>query len=231
MPLAKTLKKSVVLVSGGLDSAVTAAVAKAAGRVAFMHANYGQRTETRELKAFSAIADHYGVKERLVVDLGFLRDIGGSALTDKTIAVPKGLPKAKKTPMVPVTYVPFRNAILLSIATSWAEAIGAMAVYIGAVEEDSSGYPDCRKKFIDGFNRVVALGTRPETRIRIKSPLIRLRKSAIVKKGVKLKAPLHLTWSCYTDSELACGECESCFLRLRGFEEAGESDPISYKRR
>lgn len=227
----KTLKKSVVLLSGGLDSAVTTAVATAAGRVAFMHVNYGQRTEARELKAFNAIANHYGAKERLVVDLGFLRDIGRSALTDETIAVPKGLPKTTvRALIVPVTYVPFRNAVLLSIAVSWAETIGASAVYIGAVEEDSSGYPDCRREFIEGFNGVVQLGTKPETRIKIKAPLIKLKKSAIVKKGIKLKAPLHLTWSCYTDSLLACGECESCLLRLRGFKEAGVKDPISYKR-
>ncbi len=221
------MRNAVVLLSGGLDSTVAAAVAVSKhgpAHVALLHVNYGQRTEARELAAFSAIADHYGVDERLVADISYLKEIGGSALTDTGIEVPTG----GITEGIPVTYVPFRNAHLLSIAISWAEVLGARGVYIGAVEEDSSGYPDCREEFFRAFERAAALGTRPGAKVNIMTPLIHLKKSEIVKKGVELGAPLELTWSCYRDSLTACGECDSCLLRLKGFREAGVKDPIAY---
>ncbi len=224
---------AIVLVSGGMDSCVCAAIAHSEYRIAFLHVNYGQRTEARELRAFNEIADYYNVKERLSVSLEHLRIIGGSALTDATIPVPdagssqSALPTSHST--IPITYVPFRNAHLLSIATSWAEVIGAKKIFIGAVEEDSSGYPDCRETFYQAFNKVIEIGTKPETRVEIVTPLIHMKKSEIVKKGAELAAPLHLTWSCYQNSEKACGRCESCALRLKGFREAGVKDPIPYE--
>jgi 7-cyano-7-deazaguanine synthase len=224
---------AIILVSGGMDSCVCAAIANSEYRIAFLHVNYGQRTEARELRAFNEIADHYKVKERLSVSLEHLRMIGGSALTDATIPVPDAgsSDSALRTPhsAIPITYVPFRNAHLLSIATSWAEVIGAKKIFIGAVEEDSSGYPDCRETFYQAFNKVIEMGTKPETRVEIMTPLIHMRKSEIVKKGAELDAPLHLTWSCYQNSEKACGRCESCALRLKGFKEAGVKDPIPYE--
>jgi 7-cyano-7-deazaguanine synthase len=219
--------KSVVLLSGGLDSTVTAAIAVENGPSAFLHVNYGQRTEKRELTSFNAIAGHYGIEKRLVADISYLKDIGGSALTDRSIEVPATGLDSKE---IPVTYVPFRNAHLLSIAVSWAEVIGAKEVYIGAVEEDSSGYPDCREEFFRSFEETARLGTKPSARIRIVTPLIHMRKAGIVRKGIELGAPLNLTWSCYKDETLACGECDSCRLRLRGFKEAGEIDPIPYRK-
>ncbi len=218
------MKRSVALLSGGLDSAVTAAIAAGKGRCTFVHVNYGQRTEDRELKAFKDIVRHYGV-ESLVADMPHLKKVGGSALTDKRIEVPKGKLKRRG---IPVTYVPFRNAQFLSAAVSVAEAIGANEVYIGAVEEDSSGYPDCREAFFKAFEKAVSHGAKKKG-IKIRTPLIHKRKAEIVRLGVKLKAPLHLTWSCYKDSARACGQCDSCLLRLRGFEEAGVEDPIPYK--
>jgi len=222
------MRKVIVLLSGGLDSAVTAAIAiskEGAENAAFLHVNYGQRTEARELRSFNEISDHYGVEKRLVADISYLKEIGGSALTDESIDVPAHC----NSDGVPVTYVPFRNAHLLSIAVSWAEVLSATEVYIGAVEEDSSGYPDCREGFFSAFGAAVSLGTRPGAGISIITPLIHMRKSEIVKKGVALKAPLHLTWSCYRDSLLACGVCDSCALRLRGFSGAGQTDPIPYR--
>ncbi len=216
---------SIVLVSGGLDSAVAAAIAARQGPVAFLHANYGQRTQRRELAAFNALADHYKIEKKLVVDLAYLAAIGGSALTDPEIEMPVGNLEKEG---VPDTYVPFRNAQLLSIAASWAEAIGAGSVYIGAVEEDSSGYPDCTEDFFKAFNKVVEAGTRPETCITIKTPLIHLTKKDIVTQGAELNAPLELTWSCYRNDQVACGLCDSCLLRLRGFKEAGIEDRIIY---
>ncbi|MCK4739565.1 MAG: 7-cyano-7-deazaguanine synthase QueC [Deltaproteobacteria bacterium] len=218
---------SVVLTSGGLDSALTATIAKQEGDLALLHANYGQRTEARELKSFHDLADHLGAKERLVIDLSFLKVIGGSALTDDEIEVPLGDIKSKE---IPITYVPFRNAHFLSAGISWAEVLGASSVFIGAVEEDGSGYPDCRDAFFDSFEESASLGTRPETKILIKRPLIKMRKKDIVELGLRINAPFHLTWSCYKDSLLACGECDSCLLRLRGFEEAGVGDKIKYKK-
>jgi len=223
---------AIILVSGGMDSCVTAALANEEYRLAFLHVNYGQRTEARELAAFKDVADFYHADKRLIVSLEHLKVIGGSALTDDSIPVPEigSQQSAIQNPKsaIPITYVPFRNAHLLSIATSWAEVIGAAKIFIGAVEEDSSGYPDCRETFYQAFNKVIETGTRPETRIEIVTPLIHMKKSEIVKRGVALGAPLHLTWSCYQNSEKACGRCESCTLRLKGFREAGVKDPIPY---
>ncbi|MEK6700233.1 MAG: 7-cyano-7-deazaguanine synthase QueC [Nitrospirota bacterium] len=224
---------AVVLVSGGMDSCVTAAIANQEYRLAFLHVNYGQRTEARELRAFNEIADFYRAEKRLTVSIEHLKVIGGSALTDTNIPIPEtGAPQSTiRNPQsaIPTTYVPFRNAHLLSIATSWAEVIGATKIFIGAVEEDSSGYPDCREKFYRAFNKAIEMGTKPETRIEIVTPLIHMKKSEIVKKGAELGAPLRLTWSCYQASEKACGRCESCALRLKGFNEAGVKDPIPYE--
>ena len=229
-----TQRQAVVLLSGGMDSCVTAAIAcerYGTASVAALHANYGQRTEGRERRAFEEIADFYGIRQRLVVQLDHFRAIGGSALTDQKIAVPEdrlGVPGPHGD--IPVTYVPFRNAHFLSVAVSWAEAIGADAVYIGAVAEDSSGYPDCRPEYYRAFQELVRVGTRPETRIEIATPVITLKKSEIIRRGVELRAPLHLTWSCYQSEDAACGACDSCLLRLRAFAEAGVADPIPYRR-
>lgn len=227
-------ERAIVLVSGGMDSCVTAAIASKECQLALLHVNYGQRTEARELRAFHAIADRFHAGHRLVVSIEHLKVIGGSALTDPAIPVPEIDPSRSAIPdprsAIPSTYVPFRNAHLLAIATSWAEVIGAKRIYIGAVEEDGSGYPDCREVFYEAFNRVIETGTRPETRIVIVTPLIRMTKAEIVRKGVELSAPLELTWSCYQDSDEACGRCESCMLRLKGFREAGIEDPAPYRR-
>ncbi len=218
-------KKAIVLVSGGMDSCVTAAIAYQKYELIFLHANYHQRTEKRELKAFNDIADYYNVKKRITVDLGFLKQVGGSSLTDEKIKVEKAI---QKITGIPSTYVPFRNANILSQAVSWAEVIGAEAVFIGAVEQDSPGYPDCRKVFYDAFNRVVQLGTKPETKIEIITPLIAMKKSEIVKLGTELNAPLHLSWSCYNNEDKACGECSSCVIRIKAFKEAEIKDTIEY---
>jgi len=215
-----------------MDSCVTAALANQLYRLAFLHVNYGQRTEARELRAFNEIAGFYQTEKRLAVSIEHLKVIGGSALTDSRIPVPELQAQHSTLPTstIPVTYVPFRNAHLLSIAVSWAEVIGAAKIFIGAVEEDSSGYPDCREVFYQAFNKAIEMGTKPETRVEIVTPLIHLKKSEIVKKGAELGAPLNLTWSCYQNSEKACGKCESCMLRLKGFREAGVLDPIPYER-
>ena len=221
----------VVLVSGGLDSCVCVAEAARAGDLALLHVNYGQRTEDRELRAFRDIAGHYRVPHtrRLVAGLDHLARIGGSSLLDRAMAVEVGLPDRPARPhAVPSTYVPFRNASMLALGVGWAEVIGARALYIGAVEEDGSGYPDCRAAFFTAFQQVVDLGTGPLTAIAIRTPLIDLDKAAIVRRGLDLGAPLHLTWSCYVDEDHACGRCESCQLRLRGFARAGVTDPIAY---
>lgn len=217
---------AVCLVSGGMDSCVTAAIANDESEaLAFLHVSYGQRTEAREHRAFEEIASHYGVEKRLVVSLEHLAQIGGSSLTDTNIAVRAADLAAQG---IPTSYVPFRNAHLLSIATSWAEVIGATAVYIGAVAEDSSGYPDCRPEFYEAFQQVITRGTKPETKIELKTPVIAMKKSEIVKLGHRLNAPFELTWSCYRESDEACGDCDSCALRLRAFRVAGVSDPITY---
>lgn len=218
--------KAVCLVSGGLDSCVAAAEACQRGfSLAFLHVSYGQRTQQRELQAFHLIADHYGVPYRMSADLEFLAQIGGSALTDRSIALPDG--DLERTE-IPVSYVPFRNGNLLAVAAAWAETLEARYIYVGAVEEDSSGYPDCRQGFFEAFDRAIDLGTRQETRVQTVTPLIHSSKKEIVLRGIELRAPLELTWSCYKDEEVACGRCDSCLLRLRGFREAGIADPITY---
>ena len=219
--------KAIVLVSGGMDSLVTAAIASKHHQLAFLHVNYGQKTEIRELKAFNDIADFYKVNERLIVDVKYLSDIGGSSLTDSKIEIPKSDLNYKG---IPSSYVPFRNANILSIAVSWAEVIGAKKIFIGAVEEDSSGYPDCREIFYKAFNQVIDFGTKPETKIEIETPIIHLKKHEIVKKGVELGVPFQLSWSCYKNIAKACGECDSCALRLKGFQMAGIKDPLEYER-
>jgi len=222
--------KAVVLLSGGMDSCVSAAMAQQTHELALVHVSYGQRTERREHQAFEAIADFYGVRKRLPVRLDYFAKIGGSALTDLCIAVPERDPKSATRPgEVPATYVPFRNTHFLAVAVSWAEVIGARSVFIGAVAEDSSGYPDCRPEYYRAFAEVVRAGTRPETQIEIVTPVIGLRKSEIVRRGIELGAPLHLTWSCYQFEDAACGACDSCRLRLRAFTEAGIADPIPYR--
>lgn len=222
---------AIILVSGGMDSCVAAAIANEQYRIAFLHVNYGQRTEARELRAFNEIADFYKAEKRLIVSIEHLKVIGGSALTDSNIPVPelRATTSEPRTASIPITYVPFRNAHLLSIAVSWAEVINATKIFIGAVEEDSSGYPDCRESFYQAFNKTIEMGTKPETRIEIITPLIHLKKKEIVTRGMQLNAPLQLTWSCYQSSEKACGRCESCALRLKGFKEAGVKDPIAYE--
>ncbi len=219
-------KLSIVLVSGGMDSCVTAAIAgRESGKLAFLHISYGQRTEERERKAFNDIADHYEVEKRLDISIEHLAKIGGSSLTDETIEVTEADLSSKE---IPTSYVPFRNANMLSIAVSWAEVIGADAIYIGAVAEDSSGYPDCRPEFYAAFQSAIDEGTKPDTVIEIRTPIIEMSKADIVERGVELEAPLKLTWSCYRNEDVACGTCDSCALRLRGFEQAGVEDPIPY---
>lgn len=217
---------AVVLLSGGMDSCVTAAVAAQEHRLALVHSSYGQRTEARERRSFEEIAEHLQAPFRLAVDQRYMTRIGGSALTDPSLVVPDADLGVGR---VPITYVPFRNAHFLSVAVSWAEVLGARRIFIGAVEQDSSGYPDCRPAYYQAFNEVIRRGTRPETRIEICAPLISLSKAEIVGRGVELGAPLHLTWSCYQASDLACGTCDSCVLRLRAFAQAGLPDPISYR--
>ena len=218
---------AVCLVSGGMDSCVTAAIAREENdELAFLHVSYGQRTEQRERRAFDEIADYYNSKLRLAVSIEHLSRIGGSSLTDHQISVTS---VNLGSPEIPSSYVPFRNSHFLSIATSWAEVIQASCIYIGAVAEDSSGYPDCRPEFYDAFQRVIDLGTKPQTTLEIRTPIIAMKKREIVLRGQSLGAPLELTWSCYQESEQACGTCDSCALRLRAFREAGVTDPIPYK--
>ena len=226
IPHPSSLSLAVCLVSGGMDSCVTAAIAETEyEELAFLHVSYGQRTEAREARAFAELADHYHVRKRLVAALDYLARIGGSSLTDARIPLTAA---DSSTREIPTSYVPFRNAHLLAIATSWAEVLGARAVYIGAVAEDSSGYPDCRPEFYAAFQSAIDTGTRPATRVEIKTPVIHLRKAEIIRRGLELKAPLELTWSCYGAEERACGRCDSCTLRLRAFREAGAVDPIPY---
>ncbi len=216
---------AVVLASGGMDSCVTAAIAHLDYGLAMLHVAYGQRTERRELEAFEALAGFYQAEHRLVSRLEHLKQIGGSSLTDPERAVePADLGRKG----IPSSYVPFRNAHFLSIAVSWGEVLGARKIFIGAVAEDSSGYPDCRPEYYAAFNRVIAAGTKPETQLEIVTPVIHLRKSEIVRRGQELGAPFELTWSCYKSEDVACGVCDSCALRLRAFEEAGVDDPIRY---
>jgi 7-cyano-7-deazaguanine synthase len=220
------MNAAICLVSGGMDSCVTAAIAaREHDELAFLHISYGQRTEARERQAFHQIADHYGVSKRLDIPIDHLAKIGGSSLTDSSIEVTEADLASTE---VPTSYVPFRNANMLAIAVSWAEVIVAGSIYIGAVAEDSSGYPDCRPEFYAAFQKTIDTGTKPDTSIQIRTPIIHLSKAEIVRKGLELNAPLHLTWSCYRREDLACGTCDSCALRLRGFERTGEVDPIEY---
>jgi 7-cyano-7-deazaguanine synthase len=211
-----------------MDSCVTAAVAATENELAFLHVNYGQKTEGRELQAFEEIATFYKVTKRLVVNMRYFKSIGGSSLTDHSIKVSNA---DLNTEEIPTSYVPFRNANMLAIATSWAEVITANHIFVGAVEEDSSGYPDCRADFFKAFNQVISAGTKSTTHIEIITPLINLSKADIIRKGIELKAPLHLAWSCYQNEDIACGECDSCALRLRGFQRVGIEDPIRYHKK
>jgi 7-cyano-7-deazaguanine synthase len=220
-------ESAVILVSGGMDSCVTAAIANQnSDQIALLHISYGQRTERRERKAFEDIANFYQVEKRLAVSIEYLAKIGGSSLTDQTIEISEADLESTK---IPTSYVPFRNANMLAIAASWAEVLKANQIYIGAVAEDSSGYPDCRPEFFAAFEKTIETGTKPETQIKIVTPIIHLSKAEIVQKGIELKAPLNLSWSCYRNEELACGTCDSCALRLRGFARADVIDPIAYK--
>jgi 7-cyano-7-deazaguanine synthase len=216
--------RAVVLLSGGMDSCVCTTLAARDHDVAALHISYGQRTESRELDSFQSICDRLGIRDRLMVRNEALRLIGGSALTDENIAVPESHAIGRD---IPVTYVPFRNAHFLAVAVSWAEVLGASKIYIGAVEQDSSGYPDCRPAYYRAFNEVIKAGTK-QGRIEIVTPLIAMRKAEIVRLGVELSAPFDLTWSCYSREDRACGVCDSCVLRLRAFQEAGTVDPLPY---
>jgi 7-cyano-7-deazaguanine synthase len=219
---------AIILASGGMDSCVTAAIANSDYRLAMLHVGYGQRTEARELRAFNAVSDYYRAEHRLVCRLDHLQQIGGSSLTDPRIAVEKANLERQE---IPSSYVPFRNAHFIAIAVSWGEVLGAGKIFVGAVAEDSSGYPDCRPEYYLAFNRVIAAGTKPETQLEIVTPVIHMRKSEIVRRGRELGAPFELTWSCYQGQEVACGVCDSCALRLRAFEEAGVEDPLPYSQR
>ena len=218
---------AVCLVSGGMDSCVTVSIAKSENTdLAFLHVSYGQLTEKREGKAFNDIADFYDIEKRLDVSIEYLAKIGGSSLTDTSIEVTEADLESDE---IPTSYVPFRNANMLGAATSWAEVLGANSIYVGAVAEDSSGYPDCRPEFFEAFQKTIDKGTKPDTSIKIKTPIIHLTKSEIIKKGTKLNAPIDLSWSCYRSEDVACGTCDSCALRLRGFAQAKMKDPIRYK--
>jgi len=226
----KSKELAVCLVSGGMDSLVTAAIAATKHeRLAFLHLNYGQKTEARELASFSKIAEFYNVPatHQKIIDVSFLKQIGGSSLTDDSIDVKKY--KGDDTE-IPDSYVPFRNTHIISMAVSWAEVVGAKKIYIGAVYEDSSGYPDCRPSYYEAMNALIKQGTKNGD-IEVITPVIYLKKDEIVKKAIELKAPLDFSWSCYEKNDLACGVCDSCALRLRGFQKAGIVDPIDYEQR
>ncbi|MBK7105307.1 MAG: 7-cyano-7-deazaguanine synthase QueC [Ignavibacteriae bacterium] len=217
---------AVVAVSGGLDSCVTTAIANQDYDLALVHINYGQKTESKELQSFHKIADYFKANKKLVIDFTHFQKIGGSSLVDKSMQISRANLNNKE---VPTSYVPFRNANILAACVSWAEIIGAKRIFIGAVFEDSSGYPDCRPEFFQSFEHTANLGTKPETQIKIETPIIHLTKKEIIKLGLELKAPLQLTWSCYSNDEEACGVCDSCALRLRGFQSLNIVDPIPYK--
>ncbi len=217
---------AVVLVSGGMDSAVVCGIASKKYKLAMLHINYGQRTEERELKSFNALTDFYKAKKILVVNLEYFKKIGGTSLIDKNLDIPEGLSEES----VPSTYVPFRNAQFLSIAVSWAEVIGASAIFVGATEEDAAGYPDCRREFYSVFDKLVSVGTKKETNIEIITPVIAMKKDNIVRLGAELGVPFELTWSCYKNNDKACGKCDSCLRRIRAFKEASVKDKIEYSR-
>ena len=217
---------AVVVLSGGLDSCVTTAIANEEYTTALLHVRYSQCTQAREYRSFYDIVNFYKVPKFriLVTELDYLKKIGGSSLTDSSIS-PED---SNISDDIPITYVPFRNTHLLSIAVSWAEVIKAERIFIGAVEQDSPNYPDCRAEYYNAFNRLVKVGTRPSTNIKVVTPLLSMNKSEIVKKGIELNAPLHLTWSCYVNNDRACGRCQSCILRLKAFKDAGVKDKIPY---
>ncbi|MBF0313797.1 MAG: 7-cyano-7-deazaguanine synthase QueC [Oligoflexia bacterium] len=225
------MTKSIVLVSGGMDSLVTAAIAhsesKSSEHLYFLHMNYGQKTESKELWCFHKIADHYQVlsDHRKIVDISFLKEIGGSSLTDSKMQVSDF--KGEST-AIPTSYVPFRNTIIISLAVAWAEVVGAVRIYIGAVHEDSSGYPDCRPSYYKAMNKLIHEGTKA-TSIHVVTPVIHLSKDKIIQQGVDLHAPFEYTWSCYKAEDAACGVCDSCALRLRAFARLGMTDPIKYR--
>ena len=220
------MSKAVCIISGGMDSALSAKIAQKEGyEIIAVHFNYGQRTETKEIECFRKVATSVNASKSYEIDLPFFEDIGASALTDKSIEVPTGGIEEG----IPVTYVPFRNGIFLSIAAAIAEKHGAEALYIGVVEEDSSGYPDCRESYIEQMQKAINLGTKDETNLEIKMPLVSLKKSQIVQKSLELGVPLEHTWSCYKSEDKACGVCDSCRLRLKGFEEAEQVDLIRYR--
>lgn len=227
--MSPTKPTAIVSLSGGLDSCVAAAIARDNGyNLALLHIDYDQLTKNRERQAFNDIANFYNVcpNMRLITKLASLKAIGGSAITDTSIPIPKGELERND---IPISYVPFRNAHLLATAVSWAEVLEASAIYVGFVEEDSSGYPDCREAFLKAFEIAANIGTRPSTKLSFQAPLLHMKKAEIVAKGLELMAPLNLTWSCYQNENEACGCCDSCLLRLRGFDQAKISDPIKYK--
>ncbi len=215
---------AIVLLSSGMDSAVCASIASQNHRLAFLHFQYGQKSYKKELECFKKLIEYFKPEKYYILDIPFLKEIGGSSLTSENVEIPED-----DDAPIPSTYVPFRNGIFLSLATAWAEVIGAKKIFIGVNEVDFSGYPDCREAFIKAFNQAINLGTRPETQIEIEIPLIKLSKKEIVELGIKLGTPFHLTWSCYREGEKACGRCASCKLRLKAFKEAGIPDPIPYE--
>jgi len=219
------IKKAVVLTSGGMDSLITTAIAKNENdEIYLLHANYGQRTEQKELDSFHNIANYFKPKDVMIINIDYLVQIGGNSLTDKNMDIPKN----ELSDSVPNTYVPFRNGNLISIAASWAEVLGAQKIYIGAVEVDSSGYPDCRKEFYIKLESAINAGTKDDTNIQICTPIIDKMKSEIIKIGAQLNIPFDLSWSCYENNDIACAECDSCLLRIKAFKEAGIKDPIPY---
>jgi len=216
---------AVVLLSSGMDSAVCASIASQSCELALIHFQYGQKAWKKELECFQKLVEYFKPKYFKIVNLSFLKELVISSLTDEKLKIPE-----EDTPgEIPSTYVPFRNGVFLSIAAAWAESIGATKIFIGANEVDYSGYPDCRGEFLETFNKAVNLGTKPETNLTIEAPLLRLTKAEIVKLGIKLNTPFHLTWSCYREGEVACGNCASCKLRLKAFKEAGVKDPVPYE--
>ncbi|MDP8269221.1 MAG: 7-cyano-7-deazaguanine synthase QueC [Candidatus Tenebribacter davisii] len=219
------MNKGIVLLSGGMDSLVTAAIAKKeCDEIYFLHLNYGQKTEVREMRAFRKMCKFFNPKDILVVDISYLKEIGGSSLTDDKMKIKDHDGEEG----VPDSYVPFRNAHLVTIGASWAEVIGVNRIYVGAVEEDSSGYPDCRESFYKALEKAIDLGTKDETKIELRTPIIHKRKAEIIKLGFEMGAPLELSWSCYKNNDIACGKCDSCVLRINAFKEAGMKDPIKY---